>query len=93
MNPSTDLDGAIDAALGTIDRALAREMRTIDGDSAASRLEHLRDELCAVRTRGEVTADELRAMIRAVAKWAPEDDVSLLSSLGMIVRARGYPAP
>ena len=89
MNPSTDLGGAIDAALGTIDRALAKEMRTIDGDSAASQLERLRDELRAVRARGEVTSDELRAMIRAVARWAPEDDVSLLSSLGMIVRARG----
>jgi hypothetical protein len=89
VNPSTDLDDVIDAALGTIDRALAKEMRTIDGESAASQLERLRDELHAVRARGEVTTDELRAMIRAVAKWAPEDDVSLLSSLGMIVRARG----
>jgi hypothetical protein len=89
VNPHIDLDGAIDAALGTIDRALAKEMRTIDGDSAASQLERLRDELRAVRARGEVSTDELREMIRAVAKWAPEDDVSLLSSLGMIARAGG----
>ncbi len=88
MNPQTDLEGAIAAALGTIDRALAKEMRTIDGSSAESQLEQLRDELHALQARGAITTDELRAIIRAVVTWAPEDDLSLLSSLGMIARAR-----
>lgn len=89
MSTRTDLDAAVEAALGAIDRALANQMRTIDGGSAESQLEQLRTDLRAVRDRGEITADELRAMIRAVAKWAPEHDVSLLSSLGVIARARG----
>ena len=89
MSDRTDLDSAIDVALDAVNRALASEMRTIDGGSAASQLEQLRDELCAVRTRGGISPDELRTMIRRVAKWAPEEDVSLLSSLGVIARARG----
>jgi hypothetical protein len=89
VNTRTDLDAAVDVALGAIERALANEMRTIDGGSAASQLEQLRTELRAVRDRGAITAEELRTMIRTVAKWAPEDDVSLLGSLGVIARARG----
>lgn len=89
MSTRTDLDAAVEGALGAVDRALANEMRTIDGGSAESQLEQLRAELRAVRDRGAITTEELRAMIRAVAKWAPEDDVSLLGSLGVIARARG----
>jgi hypothetical protein len=89
VSDRNDLDSAIDVALGVVNRALANEMRTIDGGSAGSQLEQLRDELRAVRARGAISADELRTIIRGVAKWAPEDDVSLLSSLGVIARARG----
>ena len=89
MSVHTDFASAIDGALGTIDRAIANEMRTVDGGSAESQLANLRAELHAARTRGAITPEELRTMIRAVAKWAPDDDVSLLSSLGVIARARG----
>lgn len=83
------LGSAIDAALLVVDRALANEMRTIDGASAAPHLEQLRADLQGARARGAVTDDELRTMIRRVVKWAPEDDVSLLSALGVIARTRG----
>lgn len=84
-----ELDAAIDAALRAVDKALAKDMQSADGDPAASHLERLRARLRAMRDRGAVDADELRHMIRSVAKWAPEDDVTLLNSLGAIARARG----
>ena len=83
------LQPAIDAALRAVDKALTREMRAADGASAAPRLERLRSDLVAMRARGAVDATELRAVIRDVAAWAPEDDVSLLSALGRIARTRG----
>jgi hypothetical protein len=83
-----DLIHAIDAALRTVDRALSGEMRTDDGAPAARRLEELRQDLLAMRARGAVDAAELRTMIRAVAAWAPAEDVTLLGALGAIARAR-----
>ena len=83
-----DLGAAIDAAVRAVDRALAKEMQTADGELAASHLERLRIRLVAMRERGATDADELRHMIRSVASWAPEDDVTLLATLGAIARAR-----
>ena len=83
-----ELTRAIDDAVRAVDKALAAEMQTADGAPAAPHLERLRRDLLAMRERGGVDAAELRAMIRAVAGWAPEDDVSLLSALGAIARAR-----
>jgi hypothetical protein len=86
---AVDLANAIDAAVRAASNALANEMQTLDGRPAAPHLERLRDELLAMRARGAVGADELRTMIRDVASWAPEDDVSLLSALGVVARVRG----
>jgi hypothetical protein len=83
------LGAAIDAALRAVDKALANDMQTADGESAASHLERLRIRLAAMRDRGAVDADELRHMIRSVANWAPQEDVTLLGTLGAIARARG----
>lgn len=83
-----DLERAIDAAVRAVDKALAAEMRATDGESASPHLEQLRRDLLAMRGRGSVDASELRTMIRSVAAWAPEDDVSLLSALGAVARAR-----
>jgi hypothetical protein len=83
-----DLGAAIDAAVHAVDKALAKEMQGADGEPAASHLERLRHRLVGMRDRGAVDADELRHMIRSVASWAPEDDVTLLGSLGAIARAR-----
>ena len=84
-----DLTNAIDAAVRAADKALAGEMQTLDGRPAAPHLERLRRELLDMRARGGVGADELRAMIRDVASWAPEDDVTLLGALGVVARASG----
>jgi hypothetical protein len=84
-----DLGAAIDAAVRAVDRALAGDMQTTSGEPAASHLERLRIGLLAMRDRGAVDADELRHLIRSVANWAPEDDVTLLGSLGAIARVRG----
>ena len=82
-----DLGAAIDAAVRAVDTALAKEMQGTDGEPAASHLERLRHRLVRMRDRGTVDPDELRHMIRSVASWAPEDDVTLLGSLGAIARA------
>ncbi len=89
MTQPLALGPAIDAAVRAVDEALAGEMQTADGEQAAPHLERLRVRLLAMRDRGTVDPDELRHMIRSVTKWAPEDDVSLLASLGAIARARG----
>jgi len=82
-----DVTQAIDAAVRAADNALAGDMQTLDGRPAAPHLERLRETLLLMRERGSVGADELRTMIRDVASWAPEDDVTLLSALGVIARA------
>jgi hypothetical protein len=84
-----ELGAAIDVAMHAVDRALDNDMQTSGGDPAAPHLERLRIRLVAMRDRGSVDPDELRHMIRSVAKWAPEDDVTLLAALGAIARARG----
>ena len=83
-----ELGRAIDAAVRVVDIALQGEMQTLSGEPAASHLERLRIRLVAMREQGAVDADELRHMIRSVATWAPEDDLTLLGSLGAIARAR-----
>ena len=83
-----NLQTAIDAAVRAVDKARAAEMRASDGEPAALYLDQLRADLLEMRARGDVDAEELRAMIRSVAAWAPEDDVSLLAALGAIARAR-----
>jgi hypothetical protein len=84
-----ELDSAIDAALRAVNKALARQMHTARGEPAVPQLEQLRAGLLAMANRDVVDSDELRTMIRSVADWAPEDDVSLLGSLGVIARLRG----
>jgi hypothetical protein len=86
---SRDIGPAIDAAVRAVDTALAGEMQTARGEPAAPHLEQLRAELLAMRDRGMVDPDVLRTVIRRVADWAPEEDVTLLGSLGAIARARG----
>jgi hypothetical protein len=83
-----DLQKAIDAAVRAVDKARAAEMRAADGESAAMYLDQLRADLLEMRARGTIDAEELRAMIRSVAAWAPEDDVALLAALGAIARVR-----
>lgn len=93
--PPTDqnaLTAAFDLALRQVERARASGMRTMTGEPAAPRLERLHAELVAQRDaaqrQGAVDPDWIRAAIRAVAVWAPESDLTLLTSLGAIARHR-----
>jgi len=84
-----DVTHALDAAVRAADKAIADEMQTLDGRPAEPHLERLRDTLLAMRDRGTVGPEELRTVIRDVATWAPEDNVSLLSALGAIAKVGG----
>lgn len=86
---------AFDHAIGQVDRALASGMRSVHGDDAAPRLARLRAELVAERdggrSRSGVDQEWIRDVIRRVAEWAPEQDVTLLGSLGALARLRAVP--
>ena len=84
-----ELGSAIDAAVRAVEHAIAKEMHTARGEPATPHLSRLRDYLLAMRSRGDVDSETLRTIIRHVADWAPEDDLSLLASLGAIARTRG----
>jgi hypothetical protein len=93
MTEDVALAAAIAHAISAVDRAQASGMQTSTGDSAHEELDRLRadlnleaDELREGRT---INADRVRAMIRRVAKWAPESDISLLAALGAIARRSG----
>jgi len=96
MTPAPPDPAAVDAAFGNalrqVDRAVRARMRTLHGDSAAPQLAQLRAELeaerHAARTRGSLDAEWLRRVIRWVAGWAPESDVSLIAALGGVARLR-----
>ena len=67
-------------------------MTTVDGDSAAPQLAHLRAELESARLatlESGVPPEStwLQQTIRWVTDWAPESDITLLASLGAIARA------
>jgi len=90
--PSDTLAGAFDRALRVVESARGRGMRTLSGEPAARHLERLRADLVAQRdvalARGRVDAEWARGVIRWVADWAPETDVTLLGALGALVRRR-----
>jgi hypothetical protein len=86
MTRLVELDPAIEAALHAVERALTNDMQTADGASAMTQLEQLRGHLQAIRARGALEPNELRTLIRWVAEWAPEDDVTLLGALGVIAQ-------
>jgi hypothetical protein len=90
-DPAT-LAAAFEHAIRQVDRALGNGMRDVDGDAAAPRLEHLRAELVAQRdgsrAQGAVDKEWIRGIIRDVAAWAPEEDVTLLGALGALARLR-----
>lgn len=86
------LAAAFDNALRQVERARSSGMRTSAGGPAAERLAQLGAELAAQRDaaqqRGTVDPAWIRDVIRSVAEWAPESDITLLMSLGAIARHR-----
>lgn len=95
MPVHTDLDSAFAAALEQVARAQETGLRTADGEPAADQLEQLRTELETERAvaAGRGTADPkwVRRVVRWVAEWTPETDLTLLAALGAIARAGGRP--
>jgi hypothetical protein len=86
-----DLESAIDKALTQVRRAIASGMETTDGSSARPQLEKLERELAAqkgfVAKRGSVDREWLQTTIRWVVEWVPDDELTLVASLGAIARA------
>lgn len=93
MPSSPDLADAFDAALRTVEGAIARQLRTRTGEPARAPLERLRAELVTERQAamgaGGVDRALVGRLVRDVAIWAPDDDMTLIAALGRIARAAG----
>lgn len=87
---------AFDHALHQVERARREGMRTLRGTDGAPLLAELRARLVAERdasvARGSVDAAWIGETVRAVAAWAPEDDLTLLGALGALARLRARDA-
>jgi hypothetical protein len=85
MVSAPSLAGAFAAALRAVERRLS------DGGEHAVKLAQLRDALHAERdaalARGAPDPAWVRRIVRDVAAWAPDDDLTLLAALGGIARA------
>jgi hypothetical protein len=88
----TELATAFDRAIQAIERAQSAGMLTLGGKPATQQLGKLHADILSHRdecvARGVVDAEWIRGLVRSVADWAPESDVSLLSTLGAIARFR-----
>ena len=91
MADALDLEIAFDEALTHVERSLAAGMKTSDGTSARPQLVKLQRELKAQRAnafeRGTVDREWLQKTLRWVIEWVPDTDLTLIASLGRIVRA------
>lgn len=100
MPTDSELMAALDAALRAVERAIAAGLRTRTGEPARSELEQLRVELVAERqaamgqgaAAAAVDREWIARAVRAVADWAPDDEVNLIAALGRIARAAARPA-
>lgn len=91
MARNQDLEVAFREALTHIERSLAGGMRTMNGDSARPQLERLERELRLqrdhARNRGTVDRDWFQQTVRWVTEWVPDTEITLIATLGRIVRA------
>lgn len=89
------LADAFENAIRQVDRALAGEMRTATGEPARPMLERLRADLEAHRETARVTGtadpEWVRGVVRWVAEWTPETELTLIAALGRIARAGVHP--
>ena len=92
MTVTPDLASTFDAALRQVQHAHDEGMRTAWGDSARPQLQQLRADLEAQRAfalkSGAVDPTWVRDVVRRVAEWTPESELSLLAALGAIARVR-----
>lgn len=92
MTTDSDVMNALDAALRSVERAIAAELRTRTGEPARPELEQLRVEIvtarqAAMRPGGTVDRAWIARAVRSVADWAPDDEVQLIAALGRVARA------
>ena len=91
MAKALDLETAFDEALTHVERSLAGGMETSDGTPAKPQLEKLKRELKAQRAdaleRGDVDREWFQNTVRWIVDWIPDTDLTLIASLGRIVRA------
>jgi hypothetical protein len=85
-----DLEVAFNAALTHVERSLAADLKTVDGDSARPKLEKLERELRIQREqaveRGAVDREWFQQTVRWVTEWVPDTEITLIAALGRIVR-------
>ena len=87
----TELESAFDAAISPAGKCRRADMLTAGGESAASKLEMLAQDLEAERTRaiarGSVDREWFQETIRGLVEWVPETELALIAALGRIARA------
>ena len=93
MPLTPELADAFDGALRTVERAIARQVRTRTGEPARAPLERLRAELVTERqlAMGERGVDRewVGRAVREVAGWAPDTSTEIIAALGRIARLAG----
>lgn len=91
LGTPANLESAFDKALTQVQRCIRSGMISSSGASARTRLEKLGEELREERARalksGSVDQEWLRATVRWVAEWVPDDELTLVAALGQIARA------
>ena len=98
---SSQLAAAFDGAIRRVERLLVAHADATPGSPEvapiATQLARLRAELLAERVvaiaRGAADPGWVRQIVRDVAAWAPEDEITLLAALGAIARLAGQRTP
>lgn len=91
MPNNSDLETAIDAAIGLVDKSVRARMKAADGESAKPQLQKLKDELKAQRSRaaerGDIDREWFKGTMRWLVGWLPETEPQLIAAMGRIARA------
>jgi hypothetical protein len=86
-----ELERAFDTALAQVTRLLRADISTVKGDSARPQLERLEHELRRERAssveRGTVDREWFQKTVRWLVEWVPDNELTLVASLGGILRA------
>jgi hypothetical protein len=85
-----DLGAAFDSAIGQVGKCIKAQMKAVGGEAAEPYLVKLADELKLERARalkrGTVDREWFQATVRWLVEWVPETELTLIASLGRIVR-------
>jgi hypothetical protein len=96
--PAPHRPPSLEAAFAAAERLVARRLGASMRETAGPMREHLKALLLELTTerpralaRGSADPDWVRRLVRGVATWTPEDDLSLIAALGAIARSTGAP--